>query len=245
MKRHAFAVASATFMLLTASAAAQPEGAAALLQKIRAEGIDRSQVLTMFDQFVTVIGPRLTGSPEHKAAAVWARDRLASWGLADAKLESWDFGRGWALDRLVVEIVEPRYMPVIAYAEGWSASTPGALIAAPVFIGSKSLQEVTAIKDKLAGAIVLSQPLVTAFVREDRVQPTSSEAAVRIGAPPMPRQGGPNPADARQISQIVREASRERSCVRAPASTARYSCSGGTRVRTPRRRSCSPPSTTT
>ena len=206
MKQHAFAVGFATVVLLTASAAAQPEGDAALLQKIRAEGMDRSQVMTMFDQFVTVIGPRLTGSPEYKAAADWARDRLASWGLADARLESWEFGRGWALDRLVVEIVEPRYMPVIAYAEGWSASTPGELIAAPVFIGSKSVQEVTAIKDKLAGAIVLSQPLVTAFVREDRLQPTANEAAVRIGAPPMPRQGGPNPADARQISQILREA---------------------------------------
>ncbi len=206
MKRHALAVASVTLVLLTASAAAQREGDTALLQKIRTEGMDRSQVLAAFDQFVTVIGPRLTGSPEYKAAADWARERLASWGLANAKLESWEFGRGWALDRLLVEIVEPRYMPVIAYAEGWSASTRGELIAAPIFIGTKSVQEVAAIKDTLAGAIVLSQPLVTTFVREDRIQPTTSEAEVRIGAPPMPRQGGPSQADARQISQIVREA---------------------------------------
>lgn len=206
MKQHALVVACATLVLLTASAAAQRDGDTVLLQKIRAEGMDRSEALTMFDQFVTVIGPRLTGSPEYKAAADWARGKLASWGLANAKLETWEFGRGWTLDRLVVEIVEPRYMPVIAYAEGWSASTPGELIATPVFIGNKSVQEVTAIKDSLAGAIVLSQPLVTAFVREDRAQPTTSEAAVRIGAPPMPRQGGPSQTDARQISQILREA---------------------------------------
>ena len=39
------------------------------LQQIRREGLERSQVVRAFDQFVTVVGPRLTGSPAHKAAA--------------------------------------------------------------------------------------------------------------------------------------------------------------------------------
>src|SRR5512132_354451 len=91
------------------------------LQQIRREGLEHSQVVRAFDQFVTVIGPRLTGSPAHKAAAEWARDTLTSWGLSDAHLESWQFGRGWVLDRQVIEMVEPRYMPLIGYAEAWSA----------------------------------------------------------------------------------------------------------------------------
>ncbi len=78
--------------------------------------------------------------------------------MANAKLETWEFGRGWALDKLVVEIVEPRYMPLIAYAEGWAASTPGELVAAPIFLGGKTAQDVTAMRDKLSGAIVLTQP---------------------------------------------------------------------------------------
>ena len=192
-------------LLLTCAAAAQRESDSALLQKIRAEGTERSQALAAFDQFVTVIGPRLTGSPEYKNAAEWARGTLTRWGLSNPRLEPWEFGRGWALDRLVVEILEPRYMPVIAYAEAWSASTPGELVATPVFLGNKSAQDVAALKDKLRGAIVLTQPLVTAFVREDRSQPTTSDASVRIGAPPMPRQGNVSQADGRQIAQIVRE----------------------------------------
>ena len=157
----------------------------------------------MFDQFVTVIGPRLTGSPEYKAAADWARAKLDGWGLANSALESWEFGRGWELDRLVVEIVEPRYMPLIAYAEAWSASTPGELVATPVYVGTRTPAELAGMKDKLAGGIVLSQPIVTGFVREDRVQPATSETQVRIGAPPMPRQGTLDAADARQIAQTV------------------------------------------
>ena len=179
---------------------------AALLQQIRSEAMDRSQVLAFFDQFVTVIGPRLTGTPEHKRAADFAREKLASWGLANAKLEPFPFGRGWALDKLVVEMVEPRYMPLIAYAEGWAASTPGEIVATPVFVGDKTAADVEALKSKLPGAIVLSQPLVTGFVREDRLQPTASDAPVRIGAPQMPRQGNQNQADSREIARIVREA---------------------------------------
>ena len=201
MRRHLAALACVVMLTVTTSGQD-----AALLQQMRSEGMDRSQVVTLFDQFVTVIGPRLTATPEYKRAADYARERLAGWGLANVALEPWEFGRGWALDKLVVEIVEPRYMPLIAYAEGWAASTPGEIVAAPVFVGDKTAQEVTAMRDKLAGGIVLTQPIVAAFVREDRQQPTTSETPVRIGAPPMPRQGSVNQADTRQISEMVRAA---------------------------------------
>ena len=81
-----------------------------------------------FAQFVTVIGPRLTGLPAHKRAATGARDTLAADGLTHADLEAWEFGRGWVLDHQVIEMVEPRYMPLIGYAEAWSASTNGDLL---------------------------------------------------------------------------------------------------------------------
>ena len=206
MRRHLAALTCVVMLTVTASGQNAAPGDTALLQQMRSEGLDRSQVVGLFDQFVTVIGPRLTGTPEYKRAADFAREKLAAFGIANAKLESWEFGRGWALDKLVVEIVEPRYMPLIAYAEGWAASTPGELVAAPIFLGGKTAQDVTAMRDKLSGAIVLTQPIVGAFVREDRLQPTTSDTPVRIGAPAMPRQGNANQADARQISETIRAA---------------------------------------
>src|SRR5260370_32106380 len=91
--------------------------------RIRDEGLKRSQVAPVFEMFTVTIGPRLTASPAHNRAAEWARDRLASYGLAYVHLEGWKFGRGWNLDKLTVELTEPRYTPLIAYADGWSAPT--------------------------------------------------------------------------------------------------------------------------
>ncbi len=202
MKRSIPLVAVLALTALHGGAAAQVD----VLQQIRTEALQRSQVMKFFDQLVIAIGPRLTGSPEYKAAADWSRDTLASFGMADAKLEPFEFGRGWVLDKLVIEMVEPRYMPLNGYAEAWSAPTKGEIVASPVFVGQASAAEVTAMKARLTGGIILSQPIVQSFVREDRVQPTTTDAAVRPGAPAMPRQPNPNQADARQITQLIREA---------------------------------------
>jgi hypothetical protein len=190
---------------LAAVLAPAPPVDPAALQQIRREGLERSQVMRAFDQFVTLIGPRLTGSPAHQAAAEWARITLASWGLSDAHLEPWQFGRGWVLDHQVVEMVEPRFMPLIGYAEAWSASTPRIIEASPVWIGGKTLPEVTAMRDSLEGAIVMTQPVQTEFVRADRPQPSMGDGPVRIGAPPMPRTGG-SAADVRAITRALHDA---------------------------------------
>lgn len=198
--------ASALLAAATVAGAASTAAQDDTLQRIRTEALERSRVMALFDHLVTVIGPRLTGSPGYKAAADWSRDTLASFGLQNARLEPFEFGRGWVLDSLVVEMVEPRYMPLIGYAEGWSAPTRGEIVGQPVFAGAGTADEIAAMKDRLTGAIVLSQPLVESFVREDRAQPTASAAPVRIGAPPMPRQGSRSQDDTRRIAQIVREA---------------------------------------
>jgi hypothetical protein len=199
---------SLTSLLFLVPLAAQDQSAtdAQVFEQIRAEGLERSQVMTAFDQFVTIIGPRLTGTPAYKAAADWSRETLSKWGLSDARLETWEFGRGWMLDRQVIEMVEPRYMPLIGYAEAWSASTKGELLGAPVLVAGRTAQEVAAMKNTLAGAIVMTQPVQSAFVRADRPQPTASDTPVRIGAPPMPRLGTATQADARAIAQTIREA---------------------------------------
>jgi len=175
-----------------------------VLTKIKQEGLDHSQVQAMFATLTDQIGPRLTGTPAHKQAAEWAAERLRAFGLQDAGLEPFQFGRGWMLDRLEVEMVEPRYMPLIGYAEAWSPSTPKAIVATPVMIGGRSPADVQGMHDRLRGAIVLSQPQ-TEFIREDRPQPTLSDNPVRIGAPPNPGTR-PSAADARAIALALHDA---------------------------------------
>ena len=121
----------APFVLLllgTMAIGAQSQSDSDVLTRIQDEGLKRSQVGPIFDMLTINIGPRLTASPAHKRAAEWARDRLASYGLANARLEPWKFGRGWTLEKLTVEMIEPRYLPLVGYADGWSASTSGEIV---------------------------------------------------------------------------------------------------------------------
>ncbi len=137
--------------------------------KIRDEGLSRSQAPALFHALVDGIGPRLAGSPEYKRAAEWARDHLAKWGLSNARLEPFEFGRGWTLDKLTIEMVEPRYMPLIGYAEAWSPSTSGDVIVPVVVVAGKTAPEVAVMPIK--GAAVMQAGLVTSFIATDRVPP--------------------------------------------------------------------------
>ena len=58
----------ATVFFLTMAGAAQDRTDFTVIEKIRAEGMDRSKVLETFDYLTTVIGPRLTNSPAHRRA---------------------------------------------------------------------------------------------------------------------------------------------------------------------------------
>jgi hypothetical protein len=182
-----------------------------IFDKIRAEGYDRSQAATMFNTLTIEIGPRLTASPAHKRAAEYMRDRLASYGLSNARLEPWKFGRGWTLEHLTVEMIEPRYLPLIGYADAWSNATNGEIVATPVFVGGKSAQDLTAMSARLKGAIVMTQPVMSDFVRKDRPQPSdpsyvpnSAAYATSVGRPATPRATGETPAQ--QVARIIREA---------------------------------------
>ena len=156
-----------------------------MIGKIRAEGLAHSEAPQVFNTLTLEIGPRLTASPAYKKAIDFAQSRLSAWGLDNVHLEPWKFGRGWTLDRLTIELVEPRYMPLIGYAEGWSPSTSGDLVAEPLYLGNKSAAEIEALKPRMKGAIVLPQPIQTAYVTEDRPQPTApGNLGQEIATPP-------------------------------------------------------------
>src|SRR5215510_13039571 len=78
------------------------------IERIKDEGMNRSQVMQTLSYLSDVIGPRLTASPNAKRANEWTRDQLSKWGLQNAHLEPWGpFGRGWSLKRFSAQIVEP------------------------------------------------------------------------------------------------------------------------------------------
>src|ERR1044071_7827715 len=61
-------------------AQASPTPTPDVIERIKDEGLKRSQVMRTLEYLTDVIGPRLTGSPSLKRANNWTRDRLAEWG---------------------------------------------------------------------------------------------------------------------------------------------------------------------
>src|SRR4029453_8717720 len=86
----------------------------AMVARIRAEATERSQVIDTFNYITNVTGARPTGSKAHKQAADYVRGKLAEWGLANAHLEPFQFGRGWDLQKFSLELTAPRYFPMNA-----------------------------------------------------------------------------------------------------------------------------------
>jgi hypothetical protein len=144
------------------------------LAKMHREAFDNSQAAPVFEMLTSSIGPRLTASPAHKRAAEYTRERLSSYGLENARLEPWHFGRGWSVEKLTIEMVEPRYLPLLGYADGWSPSTNGEIVGAPVLVAGKTAEQLAAMAAEIKGAIVLTQPELTDFIRADRPQPSDA-----------------------------------------------------------------------
>jgi len=173
-------------LLAVVVASGQQRDAGEMVTRIRAEGLQRSHALELYRTLTDDIGARLTGSPAHLQAARWARDRLAEWGLADPHLEPYEFGRGWQLERVSVEMTEPRYLPLIAYAEAWSPSTAGVVSGRVVYVGDKTASQIQGMAEQLRGAIVLTHLPQTEFVDRDRPQPGLDQGPVATGNPALP-----------------------------------------------------------
>jgi carboxypeptidase Q len=129
------------------------------LGRIRDEGFRRSQVMETAGQLTDVHGPRLTGSPQYKVAAEWARQQLETWGLASAHLESWSFGRGWSFERCSAHVVSPMVFPLVALPKAWTAGTNGPVRGKVLRVKAESEADVEKLKGQIAGLVLwVGQP---------------------------------------------------------------------------------------
>jgi len=130
------------------------------IERIKDEGMNRSQVMQILGYLSDVIGPRLTGSPNLKRANEWTRDKLTEWGLQNAHLEAWGpFGRGWTLKSFSAQVSEPQDIPLIAYPKAWSPGLNGTLNADVIYVDARDEAGLEKFRGKLKGAIVLTTPM--------------------------------------------------------------------------------------
>ena len=162
------------------------------IEKIKDEGMNRSEVMKTLGYLSDVIGPRLTASPNMKRANEWTRNQLTTWGAQNAHLEAWGpFGRGWSLKRFSAQVVEPQAIPLIAYPKAWSPGFEAPVTAEVVYIDAKTEADLEKYKGQLNGKIVL-----TAATREvpahfdAQGRRMDEKALLALADAPEPRAGG-------------------------------------------------------
>ena len=221
LKRRLVAL-SLVLSLLWLPAAAQ-NGSGDMLSRIRKEAMERSQIMKTMHMFTDVYGPRLTGSPNHKAAAEWAVKQMTAWGLDNAHLEPWDFKHpGWLNERLTAHLISPVKDPLVCEVLAWTPSTKGTVQAKAyslVLPERPSQEQLTLFfsnyKAKVRGRIVLvGKPAVVPVtlnppakrMADDQVErrfaPNAPPFAFPTPSPtPTPAPNAPRPLTNRQIAE--------------------------------------------
>lgn len=124
-------------MLAAMPLPAQAPGLAGIYAQIRAEETDHSKIMWIIHEIADVHGPRVTGTPNLKAADDWAVETMTSWGLANVHLEPWRFQPpsaatpvpGWGNLELLAEAVAPFHGPLMVEPLAWTPSTNGVVTA--------------------------------------------------------------------------------------------------------------------
>lgn len=135
----------------------------AMVSRIKKEGFDNSQVMSILSMLTDVNGPRLTNSPGYKKAADYAKTTMQSWGLQNVAYDNWgeEFGTGWQVKKFTLQATAPVYSPIIAYPKAWSPGVKGTVQAEVVYLDVKTEEDVQKYKGKLKGKIVLFSLPVT------------------------------------------------------------------------------------
>jgi len=94
--------------------------------RFRSEEMEHSEILHTLHMLTDRYGPRVTGTPNHEAAAKWAVAEMTKWGLKNAHLEPWEFGHpGWTNERAYGFIDSPVRENLKFEVLAWTPSTNG------------------------------------------------------------------------------------------------------------------------
>jgi hypothetical protein len=118
---------------MTAQAPSLPD----VYAQIRLEETNHSKIMWIIHQVADVYGPRVTGTPNLKAADDWAVKTMTSWGLVNAHLEPWTFQPpsaatpvpGWENLELSADAVAPFHGQLMVKPLAWTPSTKGVVTA--------------------------------------------------------------------------------------------------------------------
>jgi Zn-dependent M28 family amino/carboxypeptidase len=158
------------------------------IEKIKDEGMNRSQVMEIASYLTDVHGPRLSGSPAIKAAGDWAVGRMKEWGLTGVALEPWEnrrgFDRGWSNDKFYLAAVAPQPFAINGTPTAWTPGTNGLIRGEVVCVTGTTEADVAPFRGRLRGKFVITAPApnVQAFFDQPLAVRQTTEQLDRLAA---------------------------------------------------------------
>lgn len=184
--RFKWPAAMITALLLMLSVTAQEQAGDKvnldILAQIKQEAFQNSQVMENLYQISEVYGPRVTNSPNHRAAAEWAMQQMKAWGLKNVHLEKFPFGYGWQIKKFYGALETPSYASLTGFPLAWTAGTKGQVTAEAMWAPIHSKDDFAKYRGKLKGKIVLifdPAPLTLHTAAEATPSPTDEEIEAR------------------------------------------------------------------
>ena len=118
-----------------------------------------SRVMDIMYNLTDRYGPRLTNSPQFRAAGQWAVGQLKEWGLSNVQLEKWSSDMpGWQCTYFAGSMVEPSYQALIGAPVAWTGGTNGAVTGEAMLAQIQTQADMDRFHGKLKGKIVLTSP---------------------------------------------------------------------------------------
>ena len=94
-----------------------------MVDNIRQEGFDRSELSNTLSYMTDVLGARLTNSNDMRRAQTWATGEMDRIGLTNIVIEPFmDYGVSWDNEYFSLHLLEPDYQVMLGYP---IAHTPG------------------------------------------------------------------------------------------------------------------------
>jgi hypothetical protein len=120
-----------------------------------------SRVMDIVYSLTDRYGPRLTNSPQFRAAGQWAAGQLKEWGLSNIQLEKWSSDMpGWQCTYFAGSMVEPVYQALIGAPVAWTGGTNGAVTGEAILAEIQTPADMDKFHGKLNGKIVLTSPVL-------------------------------------------------------------------------------------
>ena len=180
-----------------------------MVDNIRQEGFDRSELSNTLSYMTDVLGARLTNSNDMRRAQTWATGEMDRIGLTNIVIEPFmDYGVSWDNEYFSLHLLEPDYQVMLGYPIAHTPGINGRRKMAVVIADIKTKSDMEKYKGKLRRKAVLSTPPPTIDITRYRkgVKRWTDEELREIADTPTPPRSPRPPRDPDLITAVERNA---------------------------------------